>query len=112
MINLIYKKIIEQHFAIGHLKFLLNDSIKVSFTSTTRQPIEAGPEGHSSSSASLLINARVQTTPAMLSKLIADSIEEISRASGCTIVVNSLSAFQPGYPRPTYRIEGKQDLQD
>ncbi len=104
LINLIYKKITEQHFAIGHLKFLLNDSEKISFTSTTQQLIEPGPEGDLSSSASLLINARVQTTPEMLSKLVADAIEAISITSGCTMVVNSLSAFQPGYPRPTYRL--------
>ena len=37
-------------------------------------------------------------------QLIAVSIKEEEMQSGCKIMVNSLSAFQPGYPHPVYRI--------
>ncbi|MEO5999523.1 MAG: GTP-binding protein [Chitinophagaceae bacterium] len=104
LVNLIYQKIAANHYSIGHLKFLLNEKTKISFTSTTRNEIKIDGEDHPSSSATLLINARVQTEPDILSILVLKAIEEIKIRSGCTILVNSLSAFQPGFPKPTYRI--------
>ena len=106
LMNLIYKKIIDQKYPIGHLKFLLNDEIKISFTLTTQTVINTNIESGVSLSASLLINARVQITPDILSSLVSEAINETSEHSGCTIAVNSVSAFQPGYPKPTHRIEG------
>ena len=104
LIGLIYQKIRENEYPIGHLKFMLNEKTKISFTSTTQNEIKIELEGHPSSSATLLINARVQTEPDILSKLVAEAIEEIKSRSGCTILLNSVSAFQPGFPKPTHRM--------
>ncbi|HET6252911.1 MAG TPA: GTP-binding protein [Puia sp.] len=93
---------------IGHLKCLIDDAIKISFTST-------GSTGHTptypshipihpAASASLLINARIQTTPAILSELIAGAIQATEEEQGCTIRTLTASCFQPGYPRPTHRV--------
>ncbi len=86
---------------IGHLKFLLDGKTKLSFTATgfteenTPQP---------ALSATLLINARVQTDPTSLSNLVADAIRAIQEEYGCTIHTISERCFQPGYPTPTHRI--------
>lgn len=97
----IYRKIQMQQYAIGHLKFLIGDHIKLSYTATT-QP-EQPQITVDSPVVTLLINARVQTTPEELKSLVQDVIKEIS-ADGCEITINSIAAFQPEYPRPTYRM--------
>ena len=102
LINNIYKKINEHHYPIGHLKFLINRTIKISFISNTEPPVTINAEP--ASSAELLINLRVQTEPETITQLIAIVIKEVEMQSGCKIVVTSLSAFKPGYPRPAYRL--------
>ncbi len=100
--NNIYQKIKLKQYAIGHLKYMINGSIKLSYTATSEpgQPqISINPP-----SATVLINARVQTTPEELNSLVQDTIKEIESATGSQITVSSISAFKPGYPRPTYRI--------
>ena len=103
LINNIYKKINAHQYPVGHLKFLINGAIKISFTSNT-QPAVTINKTEPAASAALLINIRVQTKPEIIERLIADAVKEVETQSGCKVVVNSLSAFQPGYPRPTYRI--------
>lgn len=101
LINNIYKKINAHQYPIGHLKFL-NGAIKKSFTSTMQPPVTIKVEP--ATSVSLLINIRVQTELGIITQLIAEVIKEAELQSGCKIIVNSLSAFQPGYPHPEYRI--------
>ena len=55
--------------------------------------------------ATLLINARVETSPEMLSHLMSEGIKETEIKSNCKITLKSLASFQPGFPSPTYRIE-------
>lgn len=102
LMNCIFEKIHAQNFPIGHLKFLINHDTKISFTSNTqaRAAIRIDPVP----SASLLINLRVQAEPEKVVQLIENAISEIEMQSGCKIVVVSNSAFQPGYPCPTYRV--------
>ncbi|MEP7317804.1 MAG: GTP-binding protein [Panacibacter sp.] len=101
-INTVYKKIIGCQYPIGHLKFLINGTKKISFTSNTQSTASIKKED--SKSAALLINIRVQTTPERTRQLINEAISETETESGCKIIQQSLSAFQPGYPKPTYRI--------
>jgi G3E family GTPase len=85
---------------IGHLKCLLDGTTKLSFTSTGT----TGHTPHPAASASLLVNARIQTTPATLSELIAKAIQVTEQQHDCTIRTLTASCFQPGFPRPTHRI--------
>jgi len=100
--NAIYTAVCKQQYPIGHLKFLLNDETKMSFTSSmdASAPVILQP----AASATLLINIRVQTAPENITRLISNAIAAIETISGCSIIVNNHSAFQPGYPRPAYRI--------
>ena len=98
----LYHKIKEHQFAIGHLKFLIDGVHKISYTSTSE--IQTSVELKRSSSSQLLMNARIQTAPQFLEKLISSVIKETEEERDCKIIVNSLSAFQPKYPNPTHRI--------
>ncbi|MEO5683546.1 MAG: GTP-binding protein [Chitinophagaceae bacterium] len=102
LINKIYATVQARQYPIGHIKFLVNKSVKISFTAA-REPQAAIPYSPGVSAA-VLINMRVQTPPGMLAKLIADAIHEIKVQSGAAIIITSLAAFQPGYPRPVYRM--------
>jgi G3E family GTPase len=87
---------------IGHLKCWLNERIKISFTSTTSEhpQIDFVPGGK----ARLLINARVQTKPAVLENVILSGIARVSMKNNCSIIPVEKSSFSPGYPRPVHRI--------
>jgi hypothetical protein len=93
---------------IGHLKCLIDGATKISFTSTgTTDQIPIDPSHtpiHPAPSASLLINARIQTTPALLTELMADAIQSTEKDLNCTIRTLTASCFQPCHPRPTHRI--------
>lgn len=104
LINCIFNKIKKNNYSIGHLKFLIDEETKVSFTSSTPESYIVKAKDTQAASATLLINARVQTRPEVLSKIVAEAIEEEQKTSFCRIFVKSLASFKPGYPKPTYRI--------
>jgi len=104
LINRIFNKIKKYNYSIGHLKFLINGDAKVSFTSTTPVTYAYKAKRHKAATATLLINARVQTAPDSLSEIVSNAIEEEEKKSSCKIFIRSLSSFKPGYPKPTYRI--------
>ncbi|MFI5124110.1 MAG: GTP-binding protein [Chitinophagales bacterium] len=99
----IHERVVASHFPIGHLKFLLNGDEKFSFTSTSGS--EMNLKTVPALSATLLLNARVQTEPEILSLLVSDSLNELEKQGEFKVRVRTHSAFQPGFPRPTHRIE-------
>lgn len=101
LINTIYTKVQEQKYPIGHLKFLVNDRIKLSFTTADERFAVIAHQP--AANARLLINMRVQTSPDQLQKVMNEAIAEIEHHDACGIVVDSQAAFQPGYPKPAYR---------
>jgi hypothetical protein len=98
------EKIIEGGYPIGHLKYFLNDRLKISFTAGDLPLEETSTLVFPAQSSTLLINARVQTDPDVLLQLVEETIQTTKAASPCTIRVKTRSAFQPGYPRPSHRI--------
>ena len=94
---------------IGHLKCLIDNTVKISFTSTgTTDVTSTGFAGHipikPAASTRLLINARVQTSPVELEALMAAAIRATEKEHHCTIRTLTASCFQPGFPRPTHRL--------
>jgi G3E family GTPase len=102
LINRISAGIAERNWPIGHLKFMLDGETKISFTAIgeSGRPIDK----KAAASARLLINARVQTEPDALAGLVSAIIEELETGSGCKIITQTISSFQPGYPKPMHRI--------
>ena len=82
---------------------MLNNEKKISITRTSQEEVFDNIV-EERKYAGLLINARVQTSPEALSHIISESIKEIEINFNCKIVVKSHASFQPGYPKPVYRI--------
>ena len=98
----IYKNIQAQDLSIGHLKFLIDNNIKISYTATLEKTTEI--EFESASSALVLVNARIQTKPEILSELINKSIQQTEAENDCKIIRESFASFKPGFPKPAFRI--------
>ncbi len=107
LINRIYAQVLEQGYPIGHLKFLLSDGYrqkKISFTSVERGEYKLNSNDADSDRVVVLINARVQTHPGFLKRIVEDSILESELLKGCRITEGRWSGFKPDYPRPTHRM--------
>jgi G3E family GTPase len=107
MIGSIFDEIQVQHFVIGHLKFFLEAGDwheKISFTtSSTSSTVQNNY--HRSDRVEMLINARVQTAPAELEKLVDRVLVRTESMYGCKLAIEKGSVFKPGYPRPTHRVD-------
>lgn len=106
-INMVYAKIIELGYPIGHLKFLLDDGQrqqKISYISIMQPEIKQKNKQTKTDRVVILINARVQTEPALLCKIVSGAILELECSTGCKIIEGKISSFKPGYPKPTERI--------
>jgi len=100
------EKIKSAGYTIGHLKFLLSNDEwqqKISYTTNYRKE-QTIATVHNCKHIDLLINVRVQASPAQLQSLITNTIHEAMMQTGCRIVKHKSSAFQPGYPKPVHRI--------
>ncbi len=106
LMRTIYQKINFNKYPIGHLKFLVNGETKISFTYAQEEELMEAVKIQKNNSSTLLINARVQTSPEELFQLMLAAVKETEMKSGCKIAVKSMATFQPGYPKPTHRISG------
>jgi Ni2+-binding GTPase involved in maturation of urease and hydrogenase len=102
----LYDKLSSQGYLIGHLKFLIDDGKKQQKISYTTLPgsDHSDTVNIETDRIVVLINARVQTRPALLQTIMNDALVETEREARCKITEYQFSAFQPGYPRPTHRI--------
>jgi len=110
LMNTIYTKLTEHGYSIGHLKFLMDDGKtqrKISFNSIAVDTDACAFNDIETDRVILLINARVQVSPGILQQVVSDSIIETEHLASCKIIENNLSAFKPGYPKPTHRISGQ-----
>jgi len=108
LINGIYSKIKEQRFSIGHLKFLLqseNHQEKISYTAINQPSLNNKSEILKAANyVKIFVNARLQTEPYLLEKIISDSINELKVHEDCEIGEKNRMAFKPGYPKPAHRV--------
>lgn len=106
LINRIYEKIQQEKYPIGHLKFLMQArdwQRKISFTSLDEPKVKQTHSLLQPHQITLLINARIQTDPDKLEKILLDAMQVLP--AGCHAFSKSLSVFQPGYPKPEHRME-------
>jgi Ni2+-binding GTPase involved in maturation of urease and hydrogenase len=105
-IKKLYEKIVAKGYPVGHLKFLIDNGkkqYKVSFTAVpVADPVDVADV--ETDRVIVLVNARIQSEPVLLQTIVNDAILETELEANCKITEHSLSAFQPGYPRPTYRM--------
>jgi G3E family GTPase len=106
-VNSIFTAINNENLPIGHLKFLIqgeNYQRKISFNAGSQSTVLPGSEKYEADQASIVINARVRTSPEHLKKIINGNVKIIQSEMDGTIQEKTLSAFQPGFPNPTHRI--------
>lgn len=107
IIGTIFDRIQSSYYIIGHLKFLVeteHGAEKISFTTTTTIA-EMKLKKQKTNFAKLLINARVETEPDALEKIVDSVLVQAPEKFGCTIANYMGSAFKPAYPRPVHRID-------
>ena len=109
LVKTIHQKILSEDLPIGHLKFILDNDLKISFATMDTSNSTADIKTENANSCELLINARVQIEPSKLALLIGHAIAQIEIKFGNKIIQKTVSAFQPGYPIPQFRIQ--QDRQ-
>lgn len=102
LINEIYHKTVAQGYNIGHLKFLIDGETKVSFTNNFQAAAQLNifPK----SSVNLLLNMRVESTPEEIQHLIREACRTIESQYDYKLSLHQEAAFQPGYPRPIFRM--------
>jgi hypothetical protein len=91
----IFERIQRQHLFIGHLKFFIQtplESKKISFTamSTSRNiRLQVSPADR----VEIIVNARIQCSPAMLSDIIQSTLSEVRDRYNCKADLNKQSTF-------------------
>jgi hypothetical protein len=106
-INKITDDIIRKGLTIGHLKYFLvfNDkSLKISHTTISDNAVYESPVYEKAGSVDLLVNARIQTSPDELRKILFDNLNQLKSNDGVKVNEKFLSYFKPGFPDPTHRL--------
>ena len=105
IIDDIYCKIDQQQLVIGHLKFFIETpDWKKKISITAMSPDSYYLPEENASQVKLLINARIQTEPQILQKMVHETLKQIVQKHDCNINADKWSSFKPGYPKPLYRV--------
>ena len=91
---------------VGHLKFFIESAAyqqKISYTSGERANGKDWNQNIIADHATVLVNARVETIPDQLKQIFFQAIKKLENQN-CYVEVINFASFQPGYPKPTYRL--------
>ena len=99
----IVARIKAKEMPIGHLKFWINGTDKLSFTTAGTQDAPDTQEP-GAMSVSMLINARVETEPEDLDEIVRDAISNLLAGNEAQVIIKHAALFKPGYPVPVQRI--------
>lgn len=101
-----FDEIVFRQLPIGHLKFFLqaeNWIDKISYTSSDGLKQKSLSKDIMADRAMITVNARVETSPEQLKKIFWEAMKKVEEPNSA-IAVLDLDSFQPGYPKPTYRL--------
>lgn len=99
-----HRRIRENNWPIGHLKFLVDTgeaNTKISFTEQDKEATI--PDLPMSNTVKLIVNARVETGPQELEAVFAAVMNSLAPL-GITIALKCLNYFKPGFPVPQQRV--------
>lgn len=108
LIRKVHASINRHGFAIGHLKFLVDNGRqkrKISFTAGDEEGYYTIADDFRSAKVNLLVNARIEADPSSLQDIVSSAMDETGREISGEIIKKKFSAFKPGYPKPTHRLE-------
>ncbi len=92
---------------VAHLKAIGMSSGKyavANLVSSSSVPSLSIGSGFRTSSAEVVVNARVAIDPDILSRVIKETLHRVGSEFGVEIVLNTLQSFRPGRPVPTHRL--------
>lgn len=94
----------EERMAVGHVKVIAENGklFTVGNLTGTTDTLGMRSSAGSSDTAKLIINARVETTPALLNRIVRDTLADMTEGA-CETEVIAWKFLQPGRPQPTYR---------
>lgn len=93
--------------AVGHLKFLLESdsgSYKISYSAIPECDTRSAVPLRACNRILVVVNARVEMPSDGLRAVVTKSLDVVRSKHDVHIVEKNLSVFQPGFPRPTYRL--------
>jgi G3E family GTPase len=99
-------KIVQQGYPVGHLKFFVSNGSqfqKLSYTTVPGQTTRVELQLEKADAVTVGINARIQTAPEVLRRLLGETVEHFRSERLVTIEEENASSFSPGFPNPTYR---------
>lgn len=107
LVGMILHETENRRWTIGHLKFIMEangQTEKISFTTNIKRHDLDKLLILKSSTAKLIINARIETEPEALKQMVAEVVQIIRLKSNASIHELNTSAFKPGFPNPTHRM--------
>jgi G3E family GTPase len=94
----------ESHLAVGHVKLLIEAGTDCVIGNVTglRESLEIRGSAKRGNQAKMTLNARVETTPFHLERIISEVLSEVCEGQ-MTYKNETFKCLQPGRPNPTYR---------
>jgi Ni2+-binding GTPase involved in maturation of urease and hydrogenase len=98
-----------RNLPVGHVKMLVeNGDQYISANLTGRsETLNFRWSAGTGNNAEMILNARVEVSPAELEKMVLNTLETIADGR-IKIRINRIRSLSPGYPKPTYRFGKKQ----
>lgn len=107
LVSTLQSKLAKESAEIAHLKAIGmadgNYAVANSVSSFTDAELSL-PSGCQTSTADIVINARVATAPDRLEELVRQEIEVVAQKYQARARVDTMQSFRPGRPEPTHRI--------
>jgi Ni2+-binding GTPase involved in maturation of urease and hydrogenase len=100
------RKIDTENIGVGHIKIILENGANhlIGNITGTGETLSVRGKAGVSDEARLIINARVETTPETLEKLVREVLGNVTNDK-VRVAINSWKCLSPGYPNPTFRYD-------
>jgi len=100
------QKVDSNRIGVGHIKVILEngDNFIIGNITGTNETLSFRGTAGVSDEAKFFINARVETTPETLEKLVKEVLGNVTNDK-VRVAINSWKCLSPGYPNPTFRYD-------
>lgn len=110
LVATLQRNVADERAAVAHLKLFVvteEGSDRLAVTNNTGAPEWSGFDGLKPVRAlSVVLNARVRTSPDALERLVRASVEQTAERAGACASVQHLESFSPSPPVPIHRFAG------
>lgn len=108
LLEAIRRECADKGYEIAHLKAYAVTSLdhaKASVTSTDGEVAFAKMAEFAADRFNLILNARIETSPALLERICESAINRLAADAGAVLQDYKAECFSPSYPKPKYRIK-------